>query len=318
MNIAIVGNGFMGKKHKSIIENISETNLVAEIDSKLKDCTNEIQFQSIDEFFDSKIHADLVVIATPNHLHYSQAKLSIENGFNVLIEKPFCFNIQQANELQEIADTMNKKIYIVMQNRFSPITKHLKQNIDNQHLGLIYNIQFNAFWNRGAQYYIQDSWKGKKSTDGGILYTQFSHLIDLLCYLFNSELKVLYKNFESFRNFEIAEIEDTALLVLETPEKTKIVVNFTTAVFEKNQETSLNIIAEKGTIKVGGQYFDQIEYQNIENRKDSIQIESSSNEENLLNLYKEIIKDFHHYENKSIQLKDGIPLVQLLDTIYNS
>ena len=129
---------------------------------------------------------------------------------------------------------------------------------------------------------------------------------------------MLYKNFESFRNFEIAEIEDTALLVLETPEKTKIVVNFTTAVFEKNQETSLNIIAEKGTIKVGGQYFDQIEYQNIENRKDSIQIESSSNEENLLNLYKEIIKDFHHYENKSIQLKDGIPLVQLLDTIYNS
>ena len=55
MNIAIVGNGFMGKKHKSIIENISETNLVAEIDSKLKDCTNEIQFQSIDEFFWKKM-----------------------------------------------------------------------------------------------------------------------------------------------------------------------------------------------------------------------------------------------------------------------
>ena len=318
MDIAIVGNGFMGKKHQSIIEKMPEMNLIAQIDSRLTEPNSEIQFQSLESFIQSGQNADLVVIATPNHLHFSQAKFLLEHNFNVLIEKPFCFTIEQADTLQKIANTMDKKIYIVMQNRFSPISQKLKYLIENQQLGSIYNIQLNAFWNRGSQYYIQDSWKGKKECDGGILYTQFSHLIDLICYLFNSNIEVLYKSFESFRNFEIAEIEDTAIVILETSDKTKIVLNFTTAVFEKNQETTMNIISEKGTLKVGGQYFDQIEYQHTESLEDVINIDRKSNEDNLMDLYNEILKDSENIENHSIQLKDGRKLVDLLERIYHT
>ena len=55
-------------------------------------------------------------------------------------------------------------------------------------MGNIFSMQLNCFWNRDAAYY-KDSWKGTKAMDGGTLYTQFSHFIDLL-YWFFGDVKI--------------------------------------------------------------------------------------------------------------------------------
>lgn len=314
MKIAILGAGFMGKKHKAVLETFNEVEIIAEIDHNGGNSEN--YFPSLKEFLEKKINCDLVVVATPNNLHYPQTKILLQNGYNVLVEKPFCFSLKQAQDIQNAKNESGKEVFLVMQNRFSNVSQFLKQTIDNNALGKIYNIQFNAFWNRGSQYYTQDSWKGKKNLDGGILYTQFSHLIDLLCYLFADSFEVLFKSFDTFRNFEIAEIEDTALVVLQGKDGTKVIINFTTAVFEKNQETSLNIIAEKGTLKISGQYFNEVEFQHIADIPNKIEIPTSSNEDNLKEMYAEIFSALKGQKNTAIQLNDGICLVDLLDRIY--
>ncbi len=315
MDIAILGNGFMGKKHKAVINNIPFLSLIAEIDPNLAPHSSH-NFQSIEDFIGRKISCDLVLIATPNHLHFIHAKTLLQNGYNVLIEKPFCFHKKEADELHAISKETGKKIYLVMQNRFSSVSQYLKEIISTDQLGEIYNIQFNAFWNRGNQYYQPDSWKGKKNFDGGVLYTQFSHLIDLLFYTLNNSFKVSYKSLNKFRNTENSEIEDSAILILEAENKAKIIINFTTAVFEKNQETSLNIIAEKGTLKIAGQYFNEVVYRNITGEKSDQQLQSTSNEENLESLYLEILKDFDGKANTSIQIEEGLSLINILDEIY--
>ncbi len=316
MNIAILGSGFMGKKHKSLLEKMSDVHSILEIDH-ISEIENNNHFSSIEEFLERKPESNLVVVSTPNHLHFSHALQLLENGYHVLIEKPFCFRTEEAFQLRKAAEKTNSKVFLVMQNRFSTVTEFLKNLIKNNTLGRIYNIQFNAFWNRGKSYYKNGSWKGKKEQDGGILYTQFSHLVDLLLYVFGEKQQLLFKDLQSFRNYTISEIEDTAIVFLESESGFKSVINFSTAVFEKNEETSLNIIAEKGTLKISGQYFDEITYQNIQGIDKVINLSKTSNEDNLEKMYHEIFKNLKSQSNNAIVLEDGISLVQLLEEIYS-
>ena len=315
MDITILGTGFMGKKHKSVLEHLDEVSTIYEVDNHHP--SDQINYYpSLEAFLEAQPQSELVVVATPNHLHFQHSKKLLENGYNVLIEKPFCFHAEEAIVLQETAKANNAKVFLVMQNRFSPVSKLLKSLTDKS-LGKIYNIQINAFWNRGKGYYKEDSWKGKKEMDGGILYTQFSHLVDLLTYFFNEKQEVMFKDLSSFRNYDISEIEDTAIVILKSENGAKTILNFSTAVFEKNQETSLNIIAEHGTIKISGQYFDEVVYQHISGLHQNFDIEKGSNEKNLTHMYEEIFKSLQHQENTAIVLEDGIPLVNLLEEIYS-
>ena len=163
MKIAILGLGFMGEKHKKVLSGFSEIEISALIDSKYK--TQEQFYHSLEDFLEAKPLVDLVIISTPNFLHYENAITLLENGYNVLIDKPFCFTNQEFQHLDSICKTHHRKAFLVLQNRFSSVA-NLLQNTFHEKLGKIYNIQFNAFWNRDHNYYQKESWKGKKLLDG--------------------------------------------------------------------------------------------------------------------------------------------------------
>ena len=314
MKIAILGLGFMGEKHKKVLSGFSEIEISALIDSKYK--TQEQFYHSLEDFLEAKPLVDLVIISTPNFLHYENAITLLENGYNVLIGKPFCFTNQEFQHLDSICKTHHRKAFLVLQNRFSSVA-NLLQNTFHEKLGKIYNIQFNAFWNRDHNYYQKESWKGKKLLDGGILFSQFYHLLDLIFLFVEEDLEIKFKDFSTFRNHEISEIEDTVIAVLESKKGTKIMLNFTNAVYKKNQETSLNIIAEKGTLKIAGQYFDEITYQNIEDIEQDYILKKNTNEENLHHLYEEIFNNLKNLPNKAIQIEDGKRLVNLISDLYS-
>jgi len=80
------------------------------------------------------------------------------------------------------ADKSGKQIFTVKQNRFNPPVAVVKKAIEEGRMGKIFSFQLTCFWNRPAAYY-QNSWHGT-ALDGGVLYTQFSHFIDLLFWLF--------------------------------------------------------------------------------------------------------------------------------------
>ncbi len=117
----------------------------------------------------------------------------------------------------------------------------------------------NCFWNRNPEYY-QNSWKGTKDLDGGTLYTQFSHFIDLL-YWFLGDVESVKANTGNFDHQGLIEFEDTGVVILKFLNGAIGTINYTVNAYKKNMEGSLTLFAEKGTIKIGGQYLNELEYQ---------------------------------------------------------
>jgi UDP-N-acetyl-2-amino-2-deoxyglucuronate dehydrogenase len=96
--------------------------------------------------------------------------------------------------------------------------------------------------------------------DGGILYTQFSYFIDLLFWMFGDVEEA--KGFASnFAHHKIIEFEDSGVACLQFKSGALGSIHFTINSYKKNMEGSLTIIAEKGTVKIGGEYLNKLEYQ---------------------------------------------------------
>jgi predicted dehydrogenase len=165
-----------------------------------------------------------------------------------------------------------------MQNRYSPPSQWLKSVITENRLGKIFLVQVNCFWNRDDRYYHPDEkqneknlpagrqgWKGKKSLDGGPLFTQFSHFIDMMYWLFG-DVRNIQTHFANFNHQHSTEFfDDSGLVTFEFLNGGIGCFNYSNSVWDKNLESSITIIGEKGSIKVGGQYMDRIEYCHIEN-----------------------------------------------------
>ena len=143
-----------------------------------------------------------------------------------------------------------------------PPVAAVKQLIEEGRLGKIYSIHLGCYWNRNPQYY-QDTWKGTKALDGGTLYTQFSHFIDLLYWMFG-DVKEATALLSNYHHKNIIEFEDSGVVNLQFYSGVMGSVNYTVNAHGKNMEGSLTIFGEKGTIKIGGQYLNELEYQEIE------------------------------------------------------
>jgi UDP-N-acetyl-2-amino-2-deoxyglucuronate dehydrogenase len=138
----------------------------------------------------------------------------------------------------------------------------LKQALDEGRLGRIVGMQLNCFWNRDAPYYAGD-WKGTRELDGGILYTQFSHFIDLAVWLLG-DLRRATAFAGNFMHAGVTAFEDGLVAAVEFRSGTLGTMHFTTNAHGRNMEGSLTLFGEKGTVKVGGQYLNELEYQRID------------------------------------------------------
>ena len=168
IRFAVCGCGHIGKRHADIIENNPEAELAAIIDIKPRNeidlSTKAPYFSSLNEFLSSEIPVDIITIATPNGLHIQQAMAVLEHA-HVVIEKPMGLHYDEAELLIQKATNGGKKIFTVMQNRYSPPSTWLKQLVHSGVAGKIFMVQMNLFWNRDERYYFPGTWHGDKQLD---------------------------------------------------------------------------------------------------------------------------------------------------------
>lgn len=267
LNFAIVGCGRIGNRHAEHIANYGALKAVCDNVPEKADALgkeyNANVYYSIDDLLNAEPDLDVVSICTPNGLHASHSISSLRKGFHVLCEKPMCINVHDCGRMIHEAERANKRLFIVKQNRFNPPVELVKTLIEDGKLGKIYNVQLNCFWNRNEQYYSTSDWKGTKELDGGTLYTQFSHFVDLLYYMIG-DIKETFAFTDNFHHKDQIEFEDTGVVALKFYNGTLGTINYTVNSFKKNMEGSLTIFAENGTVKIGGQYLNELEYSNIE------------------------------------------------------
>lgn len=199
-------------------------------------------------------------MCTPNGLHAEHSIKSLQAKKHVLCEKPLCIHLEDAKKMLRAAHDADRQLFVVKQNRYNPPVAAVKKLLADDRLGKILSFQVNCFWNRPNSYY-SETWKGTKKMDGGSLYTQFSHFIDLMYWLLGDvkTVKTITKNFEH----RVLEIEDSGVVIIETMGGAIGTLNFTVNSYQKNMEGSFTIFGEQGTVKIGGQYLNELEYQCI-------------------------------------------------------
>jgi predicted dehydrogenase len=267
INFAIVGCGRIAQRHAEHIKNngklVAVCDVVKEKADELAKKFGAKAYYDLDELLKNEKNIDVVSVCSPNGLHAEHSIKSLNAGFHVLCEKPLSNNVQDCGEMIKAAERANKRLFAIKQNRFNPPVAAVKDLIDRGILGKIYSIQLSCFWNRNEDYY-RNSWKGTKKMDGGTLYTQFSHFIDLLYYLVG-DVRNVDAYIGNYAHSGIIEFEDTGVVILEFYNGAIGTINYTVNSYEKNMEGSITLFAENGTVKIGGQYLNELEYQNIKN-----------------------------------------------------
>jgi len=269
IRFAIVGCGHIGLRHAEMIVANPEAELAAlcDIDPKKKPDITKYDvpfFTSIEELLDSDISFDVANICTPNGYHAKQSLMCLDKKKHVVCEKPMALRKQDCEAMIYKSLQVKREIFIVMQNRYSPPSVWLKEMVDENRLGNIQMIQVNCFWNRDHRYYKPDLWKGTQELDGGTLFTQFSHFIDIMYWLFG-DITDIKGIFSDFTHKELTDFEDSGFVTFSFIDGGIGNISYSTAVWDKNMESSITITGSKGSVKVGGQYMNEVEYCHVEN-----------------------------------------------------
>lgn len=272
IKFAIIGLGFVGKRHATMVQRHLEAELVGFCDLLSKEELGLEQFgevplyQNIEDLL--KLDFDVLCVCSPNGLHAEHAMKGLDAKRHVVVEKPM--GLTKASCEQVIYKSLNvsRHVFVVMQNRYSPPSVWIKEVIDQKLLGDISMVQINCYWNRDDRYYFKNGekhpWKGSLKLDGGTLFTQFSHFIDIMYWLFGDITNIQAK-FKDFNHQHSTEFEDSGFVSFDFINGGMGSINYSTAVYQQNMESSLTIIGSKGSVKIGGQYMNEVEYCNIEN-----------------------------------------------------
>jgi UDP-N-acetyl-2-amino-2-deoxyglucuronate dehydrogenase len=267
VRFAIVGCGMISQRHAEHISNLGTLVAVCDIvESRALELARKHScqaFRDIGELLEKCPDVDVISVCTPNALHARHSIQALRAGKHVVCEKPMALSVKDCLEMIAASSASGKHLFVVKQNRFNPPIVALKSAIDQGWLGRIVNVQLNCFWNRNAQYYTTSDWKGRLALDGGILYTQFSHFIDLILWLVG-DVESFHVLADNFMHKDIIEFEDSGVVALKFRGGALGTINFTINCHKKNMEGSITVFGERGTVKVGGQYLNALEYQSIE------------------------------------------------------
>jgi predicted dehydrogenase len=213
-----------------------------------------------------------------------------------------------------------------MQNRYSPPSVWMKDLVESGRLGEIYMVQLNCYWNRDGRYYKEGNWHGDAALDGGTLFTQFSHFVDILYWLFG-DICDIQARFADFNHAGLTDFEDSGVVQFRFVNGGMGSLCYSTSVWDKNLESSMLVVAEKGSVKIGGQYMNEVVECHIQNY-DKPDL-APTNPGNDYGVYKGSAQN-HHYVIRNVvnvlsgqssamittNVLEGLKVVDMIQRIY--
>ena len=329
IKFGVIGQGHIGKRHAEMIRRNPSCELIAVCDIKQE---QELGFQPEVPYYTSaeqmlELHPEIEVvnICTPNGVHAGNCITALEARKHIVCEKPMALSKKDCEEIIYKALQYHKHVFGVMQNRYSPPSMWIKQVIEEKILGEVYMVQLNCYWNRDERYYKKGGWKGTKDLDGGTLFTQFSHFIDIMYWLFGDITNIQAK-FRDFNHQELTEFEDSGFVNFDFVNGGMGSINYSTSVWDRNLESSMTIIGSKGSVKIGGQYMDQVEACHIKDY--TMPVLAPTNPANDYGAYKGSANN-HHYIIQNVvdtlsgettmttNAIEGLKIVEIIERIYS-
>jgi UDP-N-acetyl-2-amino-2-deoxyglucuronate dehydrogenase len=329
IKFAIVGCGRIAQRHAEHISKrgqlIAVCDIIQENADQLAATYGARAYTNYADMLSNERGIDVLAVCSPNGLHAQHAIEALKAGYHVLCEKPMGLTVKECGEMIQTAERSNKRLFAIKQNRYNPPVAAVKELIDAGKLGKVLSLQLSCFWNRNTDYYA-NSWKGTKDLDGGTLFTQFSHFIDLLYWLIG-DVDEVAAYMGNFAHDGIIEFEDTGVVILKFTSGTIGTVNYTVNSFERNMEGSLTIFGDKGTVKIGGQYLNELEYQQIQDyRIENLPEGNKANNygnytgsmSNHDKVYDNLIEVLTHNAPITASSYEGMKTVEIIQKIYRA
>jgi predicted dehydrogenase len=199
VNAGLLAYGMSGKVfHAPFLQAHSGFNLKAMVERSSKNAVNDypniISYNSIEELLNDE-EIELVVINTPNNLHYEHSKAALSKHKHILVEKPFTANTTQAKELFELADSVGKQIFFYQNRRWDSDFTSVKKVIESGKLGKL--VEVHLRYDRYRNVIGPKAFKENPVEASGLLYDLGPHLLDQVISLFGKPLsfhKILGKN----------------------------------------------------------------------------------------------------------------------------
>lgn len=272
LSVVVVGLGHIAAKHAVVLAKHPRLRIVATVDPLLAKRTGSFVGLSDDvihgtdlgavlNMLDGQVEAKqrLVLVATPNGTHISLARVAVECGWHVLIEKPMGLDPVGCVKLVDIARRRGHVLAVAMQNRFGWAARTLKSMVDLGRLGELRMVQIECFWNRDEKYYNASKWRGTRDLDGGVLFTQFSHFIDLLLWLLGrpEDFSLLASN-QAHPGLELD--HDTGVLSMRWSTGMLGTMAYTTAAPPGRAVSGFTLWGSEAGVRLTGQYMDRLEW----------------------------------------------------------
>lgn len=261
MKYALIGCGRIATNHmKAAVNNKLEIAAVCDVlPEKMEALLAKHELENdetIKHFTDYKemiaeVKPELVSIATESGNHAEIALFCIDNGVNLIIEKPMAMSIADADEIIKRSEEKGVVVSACHQNRFNVAIQELRKAVEAGRFGKLSHGSIHVRWNRNQGYYDQAPWRGTWAEDGGALMNQCIHGIDLLRWMMGDEIEEIYGvTRQQFHDY--LEAEDVGMAVIKFKNGAIGTIEGTTNVYPKNLEETLYIFGENGTVKIGG------------------------------------------------------------------
>ena len=125
---------------------------------------------------------DLVIVNTPNALHFDMCQKALEAGKHVVVEKPFTNTVAEAEALIRLAREKSRVLTVFQNRRWDGDFMTVQKVVNAGLLGNL--VEYEAHYDRYRNYVETDTWKEETGPGSGILYNLGSHMIDQALVLF--------------------------------------------------------------------------------------------------------------------------------------
>lgn len=261
--VALVGCGRVCARHVEAILDTKSVKIALvcdKVESRAKELGDKLGVPYLTDYRQIR-GVDVVTVMTPSGLHPRHVSniAELTDAPYIVCEKPLSLTLREAYEVYRRVEKAGKTLLPVYQNRYNPLVVMIKNLLESGKLGKVHQFVCNVLWNRNDEYFKID-WHGTAEFDGGVLYTQASHYVDMLHYFFG-ELDEHKGIGGQLRGMEVY---DTLSAVLSFKNGAVGTLNTTVSVFQKNYLTEFTLVAEKGTIRLTGTNLNKVDFWNVE------------------------------------------------------
>ncbi len=335
MKYALIGCGRIATNHiKAVINNNLELVAVCDIEPNnmesllekhnLHNDTSIKRYVDYKEMIKSHPELELIAIATSSGVHAEIALFCIDNGVNVIIEKPMAMSMKDADEIIRRSEEKGVVVSACHQNRFNIAVQKTRKALELGRFGKLSHGSIHVRWNRNKQYYDQAPWRGTWAEDGGCLMNQCIHGIDLLRWMFGNDVETVF-GVTRQNQHPYLEAEDVGMAVVTFKNGAVATIEGTTNVYPRNLEETLYLFGENGTVKLGGKSTNNIDVWDFADETDA-DLENKGLEEQTSNvygnghtsLYADVIDSVKNNRRPYVDAYAGRNALEMILAIYKS